>query len=299
LRGADANVGSQESQVAHGTTAGSAGPSFGAGASAFRISRTPANGPPLEVSYSLTAFGPQGISAAQDGVATIAASAGHAIVPIGLATNGRPSEVLTLALHDRPDYLVGARSATWMGGVAGNGCSDTALLLAYRHAQSTEAFTALVERYRSSVFQASYRLLGTSQDAEDVTQQVFLALAQGQLQLQATLAGWLTTVTRNAAIALLRSRRRRASRERTAPQPAQPPSDLLRHDLREELEAALAQIPPAMRQAVELRYLQGLSQKEAARIAGCPRGTLAQRAARGIQKLRAILGIPPPPSAES
>ena len=42
-------------------------------------------------------------------------------------------------------------------------------------------------------------------------------------------------------------------------------------------------------QAVRLRYLEGLSQADAARVVGCPRGTLAQRAAYGVQYLRNIV----------
>jgi len=45
-----------------------------------------------------------------------------------------------------------------------------------------------------------------------------------------------------------------------------------------------------LQQAVQLRYLEGRSQKEAAEIAGCPRGTLAQRTANGVRRLRDVLG---------
>jgi RNA polymerase sigma factor (sigma-70 family) len=44
-----------------------------------------------------------------------------------------------------------------------------------------------------------------------------------------------------------------------------------------------------LRDAVRLRYLEGWSQEQAAQRLGCPRGTLSQRAARGIQTLRDIL----------
>jgi DNA-directed RNA polymerase specialized sigma24 family protein len=42
--------------------------------------------------------------------------------------------------------------------------------------------------------------------------------------------------------------------------------------------------------ATRLRYLEGWSQQQAAERLGCPRGTLSQRAARGVQTLRNILG---------
>jgi RNA polymerase sigma-70 factor (ECF subfamily) len=168
--------------------------------------------------------------------------------------------------------------------------SDAALLHAYRQEQSDAAFATLVERHRDSIYRTCYRLLGSSQDAEDVTQMVFLVLAQHQLRMNTpSLAPWLRTVARNAAIGVLRSRRRRNYHERAAAQPARECTQETSNELREEIEAALAQMPPALGEAVRLRYLEGWSQKEAARIAGCPRGTVSQRAANGLRQLRSIL----------
>lgn len=53
---------------------------------------------------------------------------------------------------------------------------------------------------------------------------------------------------------------------------------------------ALSQLSAPLRDAVQLRYLEGWSQAEAARMLGCPRGTLSQRAALGVRQLRGILG---------
>jgi hypothetical protein len=62
------------------------------------------------------------------------------------------------------------------------------------------------------------------------------------------------------------------------------------HDLAEELDAALAQLPDAMQQAVILRYLEGHSQQEAAEQAGCTTVTMGWRSMKGLQRMRAILG---------
>src|SRR5436190_321147 len=61
------------------------------------------------------------------------------------------------------------------------------------------------------------------------------------------------------------------------------------HELREELDAALAQVSDPLRQAVILRYLEGHSQEEAARQAGCTQVTLGWRAMKGLERLRTIL----------
>jgi RNA polymerase sigma factor (sigma-70 family) len=260
-----------------------AGNGLGVAGGAFRISRAPADGPALAVPYTLTTFGARESAVHREGVARIAAGTADSIIPIEASGSGH---VFTLAVQDRAGYQVAERGATW---IPAQGGSDQALLQAYRQGQSAEAFAALVERYRASVFRIGYRLLGSCQDAEDVTQMVFLVLAQKQIKLQSTLAGWLRTVARNAAVMVLRARKRRARHERGAAQPDLEPGDEFDEELREELDAALERVPPRLQEAVRLRYLEGRSQQEAATLVGCPRGTLAQRAARGIRHLRDIV----------
>jgi RNA polymerase sigma factor (sigma-70 family) len=110
------------------------------------------------------------------------------------------------------------------------------------------------------------------------------------LRVGTNLAGWLRTVARNTCIGLLRARSRRVRHEKKAAKPEQYQAEDEMTDLRDELESALAQLTPDLRDAVRLRYLEGWSQQQAALRLGCPRGTLSQRAARGIQHLRHILG---------
>jgi len=58
---------------------------------------------------------------------------------------------------------------------------------------------------------------------------------------------------------------------------------------REDLDAALSSLPALLREAIVLRYLEGRSQAEAARVAGCPQGTLGWRAMEGLNRLRGLL----------
>jgi hypothetical protein len=60
-------------------------------------------------------------------------------------------------------------------------------------------------------------------------------------------------------------------------------------ELREELDGALARLSDPLRQAVILRYLEGHSQQEAARQAGCTQATMGWRSMKGLERLRAIL----------
>jgi RNA polymerase sigma factor (sigma-70 family) len=260
-------------------------------AATFRITRTPASATTLEVRYTVTGYGSAG-AAGRDGVATISPGAGHVDVPIEPTTTARGGgpEIVTLTLRDAGPYQIAQPSATLF--LAGNArlCSDAALFEAYRQGQSGEAFRVLVERHRPAVLRACYRILGNWADAEDVSQVVLLALARRPVGLPALLAGWLSTVAHNAAIAFLRSRNRRSRHERRAAKPLQGACEDDSHDQREELDAALTRLPAPLREAVRLRYLEGLSQREAAQVVGCPRGTLSQRAANGVRCLRGILG---------
>ncbi len=268
-----------------------AGPQ-GLGDLGFRITRTPAGDTRLEVAYTLTTFSGTG-SAHQEGVATVppksphVAIAGDALPSTGVAAR---DEIVTLTLRDHADYQVRQPTATlFLAGAAGR-CSEAALLAAYRQGQSAEAFGALIARHRTAVLQTCRQVLGSWHDAEDVSQLVFLSLAQHPVRLHSTLAGWLRAVARNASIAFLRSRRRRRRHEQRAARPVLVAPEDSAHDLREELDAALRQVAGPLREAVRLRYLEGWSQHEAARIVGCPRGTLSQRAALGLRSLRGILG---------
>ncbi|MFO0929647.1 MAG: sigma-70 family RNA polymerase sigma factor [Gemmataceae bacterium] len=247
---------------------------------AFRLTRTGSADGPLEVPYRLAAHDATG-TVVRDGVATLPAGTEHVDVP---ATGTAEVVTLTLGGDGR-----GATATAFLAGDTSR-CSEAALWEAYRAGGSTEAFAGLVEQHRPAVLRTCFQVLGSWHDAEDVSQLVFVALAQRHVRLMTTLAGWLGTVARNTALTFLRARNRRARHEQRAARSGEhKPDDAA--ELREELEAALAQLPAALAEAVRLRYLDGLSQQEAAAVAGCPRGTLSQRAAHGVRWLRTHLGL--------
>ncbi len=163
--------------------------------------------------------------------------------------------------------------------------TDAALLADFQARKSGEAFNELVDRHGAMVFRTCGRVLRDAHAAEDAAQAVFLALARQPDAVRGSLPGWLHEVARRTSLKLLRSRRRRTIHEREAPA-MQTPED---SPWREELDAALASLPAMLREAIVLRYLEGRTQEEAARTAGCPPGTLAWRAMEGLNRLRARL----------
>ena len=138
------------------------------------------------------------------------------------------------------------------------------------------------------------RRLGDPSAAEDVVQNVLLAIhrARHTYRPERPFAPWLYAVARNAVTDHLRARGRRLDREiglepERMPEPAPETRD--EAGLTPELEAALAALPPAQREAVVLIQLEGLSVAEAADRVGISRTALKVRAHRGYRALRARL----------
>jgi len=166
---------------------------------------------------------------------------------------------------------------------------DMELLTVYQSLRSGEAFSLLVARHAPWVLRLCRRRLSRHQDAEDATQAVFLTLARSPHRVQSCLVGWLYRAAQRAARDLQRTAARRARREGHAALARRPATCAGTLELREQVELALDRLPTRLRQAVVLRYQEGLNQREAAQRLGCPQGTLATRTREGLLKLRAVL----------
>jgi RNA polymerase sigma-70 factor (ECF subfamily) len=130
---------------------------------------------------------------------------------------------------------------------------------------------------------------------EDVVQNVLLAVhrARHTYRAERRFSPWMRAVARNAVTDYLRSRQRRLRRELPldAAEPVAAEADPgPQADLSPEVREALAKLPAAQREAVELIQLRGLSVAEAAAKAGVKPGALKVRAHRGYRALRLLLG---------
>ncbi len=128
--------------------------------------------------------------------------------------------------------------------------------------------------------------------AEDVAQETWLRAVRRPPHPDPGLRSWFVQVARRLAIGGTRADSRRARRERAVARPeAQPGPDRAVERLevhRHVVEAVLA-LPPASREAVALRYFEGLSPREIARRTGLPVETVKTRLRRGLAALRARL----------
>jgi RNA polymerase sigma factor (sigma-70 family) len=167
---------------------------------------------------------------------------------------------------------------------------DMALLQEYAARNSETAFAELVSRRVGFVYSAALRQVRDPHLAEEVTQAVFIILAQkaGRISDKTILAGWLFKTTRFAAIAQTRAdvKRRRHEQEaqmQTELQPTAP--DLFWEQMSPLLDEALATLGETDRQAVLLRFFENKSLAEVGNSLGTGEDTARKRVARALEKL--------------
>lgn len=175
---------------------------------------------------------------------------------------------------------------------------DSQLLLDFAERRSDAAFAELVRRHLNLVHAAALRITRDADLAKDVSQAVFIALANqaGKLAGHAVLAGWLHRTTRNIAAQCIRSEARRRARERRAElMPAAANPDPGWQHIAPQLDAALADLAVADRDAILLRYFENKSAREMADLLGIAPEAAQKRVTRAVERLREKLerrGIP-------
>lgn len=175
--------------------------------------------------------------------------------------------------------------------------SDAEVCLALRQGQ-TAALGVLYDRHAGLVYGIALNVLGNAQEAEDLTQDIFLTLARGSSYdpARGSLRTFLAILTRSRAIDRLRSRSStQAMINRWQPgHSAESKSNLpfehaFQQERSQEVKAALAQLSEGQQQVLTLAYYEGLSQTEIAKRLDIPLGTVKARARRGLIKLRQTL----------
>jgi RNA polymerase sigma-70 factor (ECF subfamily) len=156
------------------------------------------------------------------------------------------------------------------------------------------AFHRLYERYRRRVFALIARIVG-SQDAEELTQDVFLRAFRGLARFRgdAQLSTWMYRLAVNAALSHATRAQARARRNVSdeallqLPAPTEQGAD---PRLRARLEAALGELPPGYRAVLVLHDVEGLQHDEIAEILGCRVGTSKSQLHKARARMRELLG---------
>jgi RNA polymerase sigma factor (sigma-70 family) len=170
---------------------------------------------------------------------------------------------------------------------------DGALLERLARHRDASAFEALVERYARLAWSVCRRVLGDAHECEDVFQATFLILARKAPSLhgRASLAGWLHAVSLRLALKA-KARRRDCvpAVEHALPASVRDPlAELTVRELLHALDEEVRSLPEALREAVVLCCLEGLSRDEAAARAGCTLAAIKSRLERGRELLRGRL----------
>jgi RNA polymerase sigma factor (sigma-70 family) len=171
--------------------------------------------------------------------------------------------------------------------------NDMDLLREYACDHSEPAFAGLVQRHINLVYSVALRYTGNSEDAQDVTQAVFIILARkaAGLRERTVLTGWLYETTRFTAARFIRTRVRRQIREQEAYMQFslnEPDADGVWRQLSPLLEEAMTQLGEKDRTLLALRFFENKSGAETAAALGIQEWAVHKRTARAVEKLRSF-----------
>jgi RNA polymerase sigma-70 factor (ECF subfamily) len=166
-----------------------------------------------------------------------------------------------------------------------------------------KAFASFYDRFAPGLFSMIYAILHDQKESEDVLQEAFVQMwkrVETYDASRSSLFTWAIMISRHKAIDRLRSRQRQtrlaeAVASETDDLAASAPADradnaLARSDERERVRAAMAELGDGQREAIELAFFAGLTQRQIAEKLGAPLGTVKARIRRGLLALREVLG---------
>ncbi|MGW1818629.1 RNA polymerase sigma factor [Streptomyces sp. NPDC002125] len=158
------------------------------------------------------------------------------------------------------------------------------------------AFTAIYQHWGSLVHTMAARSLGDVDEAEDVTQQVFIGAWRGRHGFRperGALGAWLVGITRRKIVDALAARTRRLTLVHSATHEA--PAALLVQVAPDEvldrvlLIEALSRLPHAQREVLCMAFYEDLTQAQISERTGVPLGTVKSHIRRGLHRLRTAI----------
>lgn len=165
----------------------------------------------------------------------------------------------------------------------------------------SDAFSLLVEKYQTKVYNLALRMSGNEDDAFDLAQDSFVRAWRnlGSFQFESSFSTWLFRLTSNICLDFLRAKKRRAAVSLTVtdeedeesqlavPDPGKTPEEaVIAAEDRALLTRALNELPADQRQILTLRAIDDLSYAEIAEILHLQEGTVKSRLSRARTALR-------------
>lgn len=157
-----------------------------------------------------------------------------------------------------------------------------------------EGFEMLVKKYQNQVINTVYSLTGTTQDADDIAQEVFIKVYKnlGSFNKKAKFSTWLYRISVNTTYNHLKKEKR------PLPSDYLQATDVFKKSSLEELESrekqelirkSIERLPFRFRRVIVLKEIEGLSYKDIAETLGCRLGTVESRLFRARRMLKKIL----------
>ena len=165
-------------------------------------------------------------------------------------------------------------------------------------AGGTAALATLYDRYAGLVFGLARTILASAEEAEDLTQEIFIGLQRrcAYDPARGTMSAFLAVLTRSRALDRLRTRRSRlklheklGTEEHQPAAPVAPLEHAALEQSAERVREGLAALPEPQRKVIELAYFGGLSQADIAERLQTPLGTVKSWTRKGLLALRESL----------
>lgn len=175
--------------------------------------------------------------------------------------------------------------------------SDHALI-SRLYAGEANVLGQIYDRYARLVYTLALKMMASSQEAEDLTQEVFVSLWQRQNYdpNRGSLKSYLVTYTRSRALDRLRVRSNRSQilrrfqrTEQIVNNPSLPVDVVSQGEESHQLQKALNQLPETEREVLCIAYFEGYSQPQIAQRLNLPLGTVKTRTRQGLLRLRQLL----------
>ena len=160
-----------------------------------------------------------------------------------------------------------------------------------------EAFAALVDAYKGPVFRLAFRMTGSAQDADDLTQETFIRGFQslGRFRAGERFFPWLYTISLNVIRNHLRSAKAlpEESARKGVPEAADPRGDpstaAIDRERSHRLQGYLLRLPVPVREALILRFYEGMSFEDIASMTGDTISSAKMKIYRGLEKIRVMM----------
>jgi RNA polymerase sigma-70 factor (ECF subfamily) len=155
-----------------------------------------------------------------------------------------------------------------------------------------EAFATLIGRYSDPLYRHALGMTGSPDVAEDILQTSFIKAYHHLGEVRGRFDAWLFRIVANGCKDWLKNIRRTHLSYDEDDQPssfASPDEDLDRTEMRTDLDSALAQLAPSLREAFIMKHVEGRSYEEMADLLGTTVGALKMRVHRAREALQTLL----------